>query len=293
MGNVSINKVKGEFVPRKGKEEFFCDGEVIEDLFNRTYELLTCECVALPHELALEVFNHAYRICWMYVNEKVPVERIVAVVSFESDVVRKYSWAVAYALFRLHAKFYPLSDGMRMNFTMAISKKLYSLHYVAFVRDRRLSEPVDFRASRVAIEKKVDLSEAKDCIMTALDEAIRLKKENEQLRLQLETERTLRRVAERASKDKQEKLDVWENDSFYKAVNINSILKYVQNPKKCDKSDVKTIKLMLLALCANKVPNEVIEKIDALECGKIIIIENVAQMNTAATEITNHYHTND
>ena len=127
--------------------------------------------------------------------------------------------------------------------------------------------------------------------MGAMDKAIRLEIENEKLRKRLKMERATRENAEQTIKEKQAKLDIWENNAFYKAVNINTILQYVQNPKKCDKSDVKTIKLMLLALCANKVPNEVIEKIDALECGKTITIEYVENLNPSATKVeTNHYH---
>ena len=91
----------------------------------------------------------------------------------------------------------------------------------------------------------------------------------------------------------QEKLDVWESDDFYKAVNIKTIIEYAQDTDNCDKNDGAIIKLMLLGLCANKGPDKVIRKIKTLKCGGKLNIGTVGQINPAATEVHNHYHNND
>ena len=141
--------------------------------------------------------------------------------------------------------------------------------------------------------KKVDFVQVKDYVVAAMEEAARMQEENKLLREQLLMERTTRENAEQLIVELQKKLDVWESDSFYKAVNIKTIIEYAQDTDNCDKNDVATIKLMLLGLCANKVPDKVIRKIKTLKCGGKLNIGTVGQMNPAATEIHNHYHTND
>lgn len=135
-----------------------------------------------------------------------------------------------------------------------------------------------------------DFTQTKHTIVEALDKAIGLQAENEALRKQLEEERYARECAMRTLGEMQEKIDAWESDSFYKAVNINTILEYAQDPDYCDKNDVATIKLMLLALCSNKVPDEIIKKIKRLRCGGKFNIGSVGQINPAANVVHNHYH---
>lgn len=140
------------------------------------------------------------------------------------------------------------------------------------------------------MKEEMDYVQTKCSIVAALDNAIALQNQNKELCKQLEEERNKREEAEFTIKTLKEKLDVWESDSFYKAVNINTILEYAQDSDNCDKNDVATIKLMLLGLCANKVPDKVIRKIKTLKCGGKLNIGSVGQINTAATEVHNHYH---
>ena len=141
-------------------------------------------------------------------------------------------------------------------------------------------------------QEEMDLAEVKSLVMGAMDQAIRMQQENKELRHQLEEERARREKAEQTIKTQQEKLDTWESDDFYRAVNINTILEYAQDPDNCDKTDVTVIKLMLLALCSNKVPDDIIRKIKRLRCGGKLNIGSVGQINPAATEVHNHYHQN-
>ena len=141
--------------------------------------------------------------------------------------------------------------------------------------------------------KKVDFVQVKDYVVAAMEEAARMQEENKLLREQLLMERTTREHAEQLIVELQKKLDVWESDSFYKAVNIKTIIEYAQDTDNCDKNDVAIIKLMLLGLCANKVPDKVIRKIKTLKCGGKLNIGTVGQMNPAATQVHNHYHNND
>ena len=140
---------------------------------------------------------------------------------------------------------------------------------------------------------KVDFAKAKDYLVAVMDEAEHMQKENKLLSEELKAERMAREKAEQTIRQLQEKLDVWESDDFYKAVNIKTIIEYAQDTDNCDKNDVAIIKLMLLGLCANKVPDKVIRKIKTLKCGGKLNIGTVGQMNPAATEVHNHYHNND
>ena len=140
---------------------------------------------------------------------------------------------------------------------------------------------------------KVDFAKAKDYLLDVMDEASRMQEENKLLSEQLQTERIAREKAEQTIKELQEKLDVWESDDFYKAVNIKTIIEYAQDTDNCDKNDVAIIKLMLLGLCANKVPDKVIRKIKTLKCGGKLNIGTVGQINPVATDVHNHYHNND
>ena len=140
---------------------------------------------------------------------------------------------------------------------------------------------------------KVDFAKAKDYLVAVMDEAAHMQKENKLLSEELQAERIAREKAEQTIRELQEKLDVWESDDFYKAVNIKTIIEYAQDTDNCDKNDVAIIKLMLLGLCANKVPDKVIRKIKTLKCGGKLNIGTVGQINPVATEVHNHYHNND
>lgn len=140
---------------------------------------------------------------------------------------------------------------------------------------------------------KVDFAKAKAYLLDVMDEAAKMQEENKLLSEQLQAERIAREKAEQTIRVLQEKLDVWESDDFYKAVNIKTIIEYAQDTDNCDKNDVAIIKLMLLGLCANKVPDKVIRKIKTLKCGGKLNIGTVGQINPAATEVHNHYHNND
>ena len=72
MENTGISKEIKEFVPRKSKEEFFQDGEIIKELFEWTRNTIKRVEKIISDEFTLRVFNLAYRICWMVVNERLP-----------------------------------------------------------------------------------------------------------------------------------------------------------------------------------------------------------------------------
>ena len=160
------------------------------------------------------------------------------------------------------------------------------------MKDTGISKEIgeDFREEEGV---KVDFAKAKDYLLDVMDEAAKMQEENKLLSEQLQVERIAREKAEQTIRELQEKLDVWESDDFYKAVNIKTIIEYALDTDNCDKNDVAIIKLMLLGLCANKVPDKVIRKIKTLKCGGKLNIGTVGQMNPAATEVHNHYHNND
>lgn len=277
MEYTGIGKGKEEFIPRKSADEFFHDGEAIEELYKRTFKLII-HYSSLKSNNIIDIFNNAYQICKAHLSEQ------SFVIKFRNTERKDFSYAVALVLVLLHKKFYPISEESISSLKSKINFGIWR-RFQTFSQENELQHPI-FHIP----EEDTDFVKAKEHIMASLDKAIQLQAENEELRKQLESERSLRETLEQIIKSQQEKLDIWENDSFYKAVNINTILKYAQAPENCSENDVKTIKLMLLDLCASKVPDDVIKKIKTLKCGKIITIENVAQMNTAATEITNHYH---
>ncbi len=269
MENAHINREKEEFVPRKNYEEFYRDGEVIEDLFEWTDSLMANEYNIPYGEYTLQVFNHAYHICWMIFHKNSSVMQISKSIEFENDVVQKFSFEVAYVLYILHEKFYKMDERIRRGFLCVLPRGFYMHRYRPFVREKELSCPIEFHAPM----PDIDLVQTQDDIMAAMNKAVRLDKENKMLRKRMELERAKRAEAEQNIKTLQEKLDAWENDTFYKAVNINTILKYAQESGICDNNDIKTIRMMLVDLCANKVPNEVIEKIKTLKFGGTIYIE--------------------
>ena len=57
-----IGREKGEFVPRKHYEEFYRDGEVIEELYEQTDSSMANVYGFAYGEYTLQVFNHAYYI---------------------------------------------------------------------------------------------------------------------------------------------------------------------------------------------------------------------------------------
>lgn len=263
MEYTGIGKEKEEFVPRKNYEEFFRDGEVIKEMFEWTDGLMCKELADSCHKYALCVFNHAYCICWMIYSQNVSIGQIDDTIKYENAVVKKHSWAVARALATLSGWYNTLDYKVFTDFNNMLPKDYYKKQYSIDVNGRTLSQPIDFRSS----SGPVDFVKAKYQVMVLMDEAIKVQQENVTLRKQLEEEKALREKAERTLEDLQKELDAWESDAFYKAVNINTVLKYVQDSGNCSSEDVKTIKLMLLALCNNQVPDEVIRKINALKCG--------------------------
>lgn len=269
MENAHINREKEEFVPRKNYEEFYRDGEVIEDLFEWTDSLMANEYNIPYGEYTLQVFNHAYHICWMIFHENSSVMQISKSIEFENEVVREFSFKVAYVLCILHEKFHKIDMRIRRVFSYVFYHGSHVHFYRSFVSENELPCPIEFHAPM----PDIDLVQTRDDIMAAMNKAVRLDKENKMLRKRMELERTKRAEAELNIKTLQEKLDAWENDTFYKAVNINTILKYAQESGICDNNDIKTIRMMLVDLCANKVPNKVIEKIKTLKFGGTIYIE--------------------
>ena len=268
MKCTGVGKEKEEFVPRKSKEEFFRDGEMIEELYRLTDGLICNELNVTFHNLTLHVFNYAYRICWMIVAEKKSVTQIDDSMKIESDTERNYSLAVALALLRLNKDFYPTSNH-RGELSGKMSKRFFHDRYSKYISEKTVPYPIDFCAP---LPEPIDFVNVKNNVMAAMDEAIKLENENKELRRQLEGEKSKREATERTIAEKQAKLDAWESDKFYKAVNINTIFEYAQS-NTCSQNNREAIKLTLLALCANKVSDYIIEKIKALECGGNVRIE--------------------
>ena len=303
MEYTGIGKGKEEFVPRKHYEEFYRDGETIKELYEFTDGLMGEESNIPYGEYTLQVFNHAYHICWMIINEKTPVRNICASIEFENDVVQKYSWAVAYAILRLHEKFSLVEDNVYKDLARILPKGFYAEYYSSFVHEKNVTCPLEFsilfRFSpyESVSTKSIDFAKAKIQILDTMNKAIKLQKEYDELRDELHAtyieatdyKNDIKELQEQNAL-LQQKINKLENDSFYKAVNINTIVEYVQNADDLDKTDVATIKLMLLTLCANKVPNDVIEKIKNLKRGGNVTIGPVGQLNPAATQIHNHYY---
>ncbi len=272
MENTGVGKEKEKFVPRKNYEEFYRDGEVIEDLFEWTDGLMANEYNIPYGEYTLQVFNHAYRICWMIIHENSSVIQISESIVFENDVVRKFSFEVAYVLYILHEKFYKIDERIRRGFLCVLPRGFYMHRYHSFVREKELFCPIEF----LAPIPDIDLAQTKDDIMAAMNKAVRLEKGNKMLHKRLELERTKRAEAEQKIKTLQEKLDAWENNDFYKAVNIDSIVNYVNEQRRnLTEHDVLVIQGMLNRLCRNKkLSDEAFKEIDNLTCGSKVGIHN-------------------
>lgn len=265
MGSTGVGKEKAEFIPRKNYEEFYRDSNVIEELLDLTESLMANEYNIPYGEYTLQVFNHAYHICWMIIHEKSTVMQISKSIVFENDVVRKFSFEVAFVLYILHDKFYKIDERIRRGFLCVLPRGFYMHHYHSFVREKELSCPIEFLAPM----PDIDLAQTKDDIMAAMNKAVRLEKENKMLRKRLELERTKKAEAEQKIKTLQEKMDAWENNDFYKAVNINTIVNYVNEQRRnLTEHDVLVIQGMLNRLCRNKkLSDEAFKEIDNLTCG--------------------------
>jgi len=241
-------------------------------LYNWTDFLICIEQNVPSHDFTLYVYNHAYRICWMFTNGKSWDYEICDYDKFENDVVRNHSWILVHILLTLNK--FPLKLNTYLDITKMYPEKLYKAYYEDKVEGKSLSHSINFRIPLPEPEdiKEIDFAQAKNYVMDTMNRAMKLQEEYKEHQWQLQIEKAGKEEAERKIKALQEKLDVWENDAFYKAVNINSILKYAQDRGNCDNSDIKTIRMMLLALCANKVSNDVIEAIKTLKLGGNITI---------------------
>lgn len=280
MEYTGIGMEKEEFVPRKNMHEFFRDGEAIEELCRLTFRVIMYYS-SLKSSNVLDIFNNAYQICRSHLFQQ------SFVIKFRNTERKDFSYAVALVLVQLHQKFYTISEESVLSLKSKISPRVWK-EFQSFAKIYELAHPIF-----LGQEKEFDFTQVKDHILASLEEADRLQKENKELRKQLEMEETLRGKAEQVAIEIQQKLEVWENDSFYKAVNIETILKYVQEGD-CNKNDVPAIKLMLLSLCAGEVPKEVIEKIKTLKCGGNVTIYDIKKVEnfnpTASKSETNHYH---
>lgn len=286
MEYTGISNEKGEFVPRKHYEEFYRDGEIIEELYEFTDGSIG-EKYNIPYgEYTLKVFNHAYNICWMFINGKGSVKEINHSIMFENDLVRNYSWAVAYALFRLQDKFYPLTGRTRMDFAMMLPEGFYRRNYADFMKGKSLSHPIDFRGSLPEpepMEEEIDFAKAMDYMsaaMCTMAKAVKVQEENKELHKQLMAAHKESANDKSSIKNLQEqnalliqKVNKLENDELCKVVNLETIAKYglrQSNPTK-----VQVIVDMLNRLCVGKgcVPEPLRQKIEELE-DHIIALES-------------------
>ena len=269
-----VSREKEIFVPRKSKEEFFRDGEVIKDLYYWTYELLTCERNSSSHEFTLDVFNHAYCICWMFINGKGSIRQIADCIAFETEVVRLHSWAVAYTLFRLHKKFYPLTSGTRMDIALMLPESFYRNRYSPFIGNRSLSEPIYFRTSFPVLpqHEEIDFAEAKDYMLAVMDKAMKFEEDNKMLRSQLEVvhkesslDKNLIRELQEQNALLKQKVNKLENDELCKVVNLETITKY--GLRQTEPQIVQDIVNMLSRLCIDKrcIPEPLQARIKDLE----------------------------
>lgn len=283
MEYISSSRENEEFVPRKCKEEFFCDGKVIEELYHWTDGLICNEKNIPFHDYTLNIFNHAYHICWMIIGEIAPMDKIKKSLLFEDEMVRKYSCAVAYAILRMHENFYPVEDNIYKELAEILPKGFYAECYSNFMQVQSAKNPLEFSilfrfSPHEPTYELVDFERAKHQILDTIDEAIRLQKENEELHNKLyasyiKSNHFKNEIIELQKQNAllQQKVETFENDTFYKAVNINSIFEYAQS-KKCSENNREAIRNTLLYLCSNKVSDEVIEKIKNLELGGKVYI---------------------
>ena len=176
MEYTGISKVKEKFVPRKSKEEFFRDGEVIKELYEWTDNAISKECsvLPLPYDDTLCVFNEAYRICWLVVQGECSARQIE-----DSFSPASHSWAVAEILLELNAKFGKIAGRRRMDVAWTLITNFCQLHYDEFVPKTSLMHPIYFCAP---LPEPVDPSKAWDY----MNQVVRLTEENRRLRKQLD-----------------------------------------------------------------------------------------------------------
>lgn len=278
MEYTGIGKEKGEFVPRKHYEEFYRDGEIIEELYEFTDRTIS-ENYNIPYgEYTLEVFNHAYNICWMFIKGKGSFKEIDRSIMFKNDLVQNYSWAVAYALFRLQNKFYPLTKRNSMDFVMMLPEGFCRRLYVDFTRGKSMSYPIDFCGSLPEpepMEDDIDFARAMDYLnvaMCTMSQAVKVQEENKELHEQLMAAHKESANDKNLIKDLQEqnallkqKVNKLENDELCKVVNLESIAKY--GLRQTDPHIVQDIVNMLSRLCIDKrcIPEPLQVKIEDLE----------------------------
>lgn len=278
MEYTGIMKEKEEFVPRKHYKEFYRDGEMIEELYDFTDRSIG-ENYNMPYgKYTLKVFNHAYYICWMFIKGKGSVREIDSSITFENDLVRNYSWAVAYALFRLQIYFYPLTGRTRMDFAMMLPEGFYKCHFAGFTKEKSMSYPIDFCGSLPEpepMEDDIDFARAMDYLnvaMCTMSQAVKVQEENKELHEQLMAAHKESANDKNLIKDLQEqnallkqKVNKLENDELCKVVNLESIAKY--GLRQTDPHIVQDIVNMLSRLCIDKrcIPEPLQVKIEDLE----------------------------
>lgn len=276
MEYTDISKKKEEFVPRKSKEEFFRDGKVIKDLYNWTDFYICLELNVPFHDFTLCVYNHAYRICWMFTNGKSWDYDICDYDKFENNVVRNHSWMLVNILLTLNK--FPLRLKTYLQINEMYPKKFYEACYKDKVEGVSLSHPINFRIPLPKPEEieEIDFAQTKNYVMDTMNKAIKLQEEFKEQHWLLQVEKAKREEAEQKIKTLQTKLDAWENNDFYKAVNIDTIVNYVNEQRRnLTEHDVLIIQGMLNRLCRNKkLSDEAFKEIDNLTCGEKIGVQN-------------------
>ena len=284
-------KAKG-WIWRHEKEMFFADGAMIQALYEKMDDILRGLHTGFHKpERTLRVFNYAYDFCWQLTENHQSRLDTLFVDSDGNANVRIMTYTLAFVLLNIHNKFDELDESTQDLLQRRQSDR-WTWELLLLAKNYQTDSPAP------ATDEPLDFDKVRLLVTAALTTGKKLQAENESLRRKLETENQMHEnivASWKLSCDSlSQKLDTlrqqlaaWENNKFYQAVNIGTIVDYAQGQKE-NKLDV--IKMMLLELCANKVDDDVIQKIKDLRSGGTFNINEVGQMYPNATQVTNHYH---
>lgn len=288
---------------RDTKEEFIAEGAMMKALYEKVEELLIKRGDgSYSAQRVLRIFNYANNIFWQLTNlgEDKPDTQYVD--TERNPNVRIMTYSLTFVLLKMFGMYSQLSEAFKEQLHHHKSDN-WAWELMILAEQYETDKPEPHPAPKA---EPVDFDTTLHQVTAALAEAQRLKQENESLRHKLEEEKKRRehdvkhwKALNNMQADTmsalllkhnavEQKLAAWENNKFYQAVNIGTIVDYAQGQKE-NKLDV--IKMMLLELCANKVDNDVLQKIKDLRSGGTFNIDKVGQMYPNATHVENHYHT--
>ena len=134
MEYTGIGKEKEEFVPRKSMQEFFRDGEVVEELYRLTFRMII-HYSSLKSNNVLDIFNNAYQICRSHLFQQ------SFVIKFRNTERKDFSYAVALVLVQLHQKFYSISEEAVLSLKSKITPRVWR-EFQTFAKNYELARPI-------------------------------------------------------------------------------------------------------------------------------------------------------